>query len=126
MKSPCTKQQVIDYAKEQGYTIDIVDFWSYWEIREWQYVQGRKTRYLRRWKSYVTRACSKGWHGTQLIPKPKPLPEPRPEITPATDEQKARIRAGMKRIGKKVVYSATEAIVLEQKRQKAIKKLKDG
>ena len=123
MKAPCTKQQVIDYAKEQGYTIDIVDFWTYWEQREWKYGKPPNLRELKIWKAYVTRSCDKGWHGAKPIPKPKPLPEPRPNITPATDEQKARIKAGMKRIGKKPDYGFRSNRVLEQKRQKAVKKL---
>lgn len=70
-KAPCTRQEIIDYAKSLGFTINIVDFWNSWEQKEWQYVTGGRLRPLKNWKSYVTRACNKGWHGATRIPPPR-------------------------------------------------------
>lgn len=127
MKVSFTKQELADYIKERGYVTDqkSMDDWYDWFVtRDFCYFPGKQKVKLVNWKNYVNIQLRNGKFNTKLIPKPKPLPEPRPGIIPATDEQKAKIRASMKRIGRKPDYGFRSNKIFEQQRQQALRDTK--
>ncbi len=91
MSEPFTKQEMIDYIKERGYTADTETMWLWYEKTEFKYALGKCLVKLKNWKADINLKLRSGKFNAKKIEVPKPE-QPKEKIEVASPEQRRKIR----------------------------------